>query len=165
MKFNELTIQSKKSRQRVGRGTGSGRGKTAGRGTKGQRSRSGAKLRPGFEGGQNPLMRRIPKTRGFRSFRTPATAVNISRLAAKADVLKDGVTGKSLTSAGIIDDDMQAIKLIGNIKLDQPFSCEVQAVSEAARKSIEAAGGSINLIPTPIREAKNPKAVDAEKKS
>ena len=88
MKYNELQITANKDKKRVGRGIAAGQGKTAGRGTKGQRSRTGSGRKPGFEGGQNPLMQRLPKMRGFRSFRTAASNVytdQLEALGAKVD--------------------------------------------------------------------------------
>jgi large subunit ribosomal protein L15 len=80
MKYNELNIEANKSKTRVGRGIAAGKGKTAGRGTKGQHSRTGSTRRPGFEGGQNPLMQRLPKLRGFKSFKVPAETIYTGQL-------------------------------------------------------------------------------------
>src|SRR5580658_7314175 len=80
MKFNELDVTARKRSNRVGRGIAAGQGKTAGRGTKGQKSRTGSRKRPGFSGGQNPLMQQLPKLPGFRSYRTKAEVVSVGQL-------------------------------------------------------------------------------------
>lgn len=156
MKIHELTISKKSSAKRVGRGIGSGTGKTAGRGTKGQNSRSGGGVRPGFEGGQNPLAKRIPKKRGFRALNPTSYAViNLSRL----EELKEGakVTNQSLVKGGWIDDIHTPVKILGVGKLTKKLSIELQAVSASARAAIEKAGGSFTVTEL----AKSPKLPSA----
>ena len=128
---------------RRGRGHGSGNGKTAGKGHKGQKARSGA-TRPGFEGGQMPLYRRIPK-RGFTNRNSKdIVAVNISVL----DRLEDGieVTPETLVAAGIIKNTRDGVKLLGNGSLIKKFNIKYIAVSESAKAKIEAAGGTCEVI-------------------
>ena len=128
---------------RRGRGHGSGNGKTAGKGHKGQKARSGA-TRPGFEGGQMPLYRRIPK-RGFTNPNSKdIVAVNISVL----DRLEDGieVTPETLVAAGIIKNTRDGVKLLGNGSLTKKFNIKYIAVSESAKAKIEAAGGTCEVI-------------------
>ena len=128
---------------RRGRGHGSGNGKTAGKGHKGQKARSGA-TRPGFEGGQMPLYRRIPK-RGFTNRNSKdIVAVNISVL----DRLEDGieVTPETLVAAGIIKNTRDGVKLLGNGSLTKKFNIKYIAVSESAKAKIEAAGGTCEVI-------------------
>ena len=128
---------------RRGRGHGSGNGKTAGKGHKGQKARSGA-TRPGFEGGQMPLYRRIPK-RGFTNRNSKdIVAVNISVL----DRLEDGieVTPETLVAAEIIKNTRDGVKLLGNGSLTKKFNIKYIAVSESAKAKIEAAGGTCEVI-------------------
>ena len=128
---------------RRGRGHGSGNGKTAGKGHKGQKARSGA-TRPGFEGGQMPLYRRMPK-RGFTNRNSKdIVAVNISVL----DRLEDGieVTPETLVAAGIIKNTRDGVKLLGNGSLTKKFNIKYIAVSESAKAKIEAAGGTCEVI-------------------
>jgi large subunit ribosomal protein L15 len=143
MKLNELAPEkgSRKARKRLGRGIASGSGKTAGRGTKGQKSRSGGGVRPGFEGGQMPIHRRLPK-RGFTNiFRENVVTVNIRDL---ARLESDGVVDKAaLIRAGVIKKDAELVKLLGQGKLDHPVTIKLDKVSSGAREKVLAAGGSI----------------------
>lgn len=130
-----------RSRIRKGRGPGSGIGKTSGRGGKGQTARSGGKIRPGFEGGQMPLIRRIPK-RGFTNpFKTPAQVVNVRHLG----LLKTGleVTPETLFGAGLVRRADRPIKLLGTGEVSRGFTVRGVAVSASARAKIESAGGTI----------------------
>src|SRR5580698_1985586 len=113
MKYHELTLRSHKSPKRVGRGISAGQGKTAGRGTKGQKSRAGSSRRPGFEGGQNPIMKRFPKLRGFTSHRPKTEAVYIADLQA----LSGTVDSQVLADKGLISSPYARIKVIGDEKL------------------------------------------------
>ena len=128
---------SKRSAFRVGRGHGSGNGKTAGRGHKGQKARSGGGVRPGFEGGQMPLYRRIPK-RGFTN-RNSKEIMNC---------FDDGaeVTIEALQAAGIIKNPMDGVKLLGNGDLTKKLSVKVNGYSQSAKEKIEAAGGTAELV-------------------
>ena len=146
MKLHELKAPagSTHSRKRKGRGTATGQGKTAGRGMNGQNSRSGGGVRLGFEGGQMPLYRRIPK-RGFTNRNSKdIVAVNISVL----DRLEDGieVTPETLVAAGIIKNTRDGVKLLGNGSLTKKFNIKYIAVSESAKAKIEAAGGTCEVI-------------------
>lgn len=135
---------SRKGRKRVGRGPGSGRGKTSARGEKGQKSRSGGGKGPGFEGGQMPLIRRVPK-RGFTNiFRVPYAVVNLDVLEALTDV--EAVTVDLLRERGLIRKAANRVKVLGDGELSRAVKVEVHAASASARAKIEAAGGSIELI-------------------
>ncbi len=147
MQLHDLTPApgSTKSRKRVGRGPGSGHGKTAGRGMNGQKSRSGGGKRVGFEGGQTPLARRLPKLPGFRNInRVEYKAVNVDRLSAKFDN-GDIVDGASLYEKGIIKHADDLVKILGNGELDKSLTVRVDKVSASAAAKIEAAGGKVEL--------------------
>lgn len=134
-----------RQRRVVGRGAGSGRGSTAGRGTKGQNARSGGGVRPGFEGGQMPLYRRIAR-RGFSNnlFRSEYTVLNLDALAQfEAGA---AVTAQSLAERGIIKKASEAVKILGNGEVAARLDVQVARVSAAARAKIEAAGGSVRLV-------------------
>ncbi len=145
MKLHELMAQrgSGKKGKRVGRGEGSGRGKTAGRGTKGQNSRSGGGVPLGFEGGQMPLQRRIPK-RGFTNiFKKQYKIINIKDLKHfKADEIVDR---DALLKAGLLKK-AKAVKLLGQGDISYPLDIKVNKVSQAAREKIESAGGKVDVI-------------------
>jgi large subunit ribosomal protein L15 len=129
------------ARLRVGRGPGSGIGKTSGRGQKGQRARAGGTVRPGFEGGQMPLIRRIPK-RGFTNpFREPAQVVNVRHLGLLAEGAE--VTPETLFGAGLVRRPDTPIKLLGMGDVQRRFTVKGVGVSASARQKIEAAGGTI----------------------
>lgn len=143
MKLNELAPEkgSRKARKRLGRGVASGSGKTAGRGTKGQNSRSGGGVRPGFEGGQMPIHRRLPK-RGFTNiFRKNVATVNLRDL---GRLEGDGIVDKAaLIRAGLIKKNAELVKLLGQGKVDRPVTIKLDMVSSGAREKVLAAGGSI----------------------
>ena len=133
-----------KKSKRIGRGHGSGWGKTAGKGHKGQKARSGGSIRPGFEGGQMPLQRRIPK-RGFNNiFAKNIIAVNVAAL----EVFEDGaeVTAEALAEKGIVKKACDGIKILGNGSLTKKLTVKVNAFSESAKQKIEAAGGKAEVI-------------------
>jgi len=134
-----------KKRKRVGRGDASGQGKTAGRGEKGQKARSGGKVRAGFEGGQMPLSRRLPK-RGFRNpFRERFIAVNLIDLCRKFS--KGAIIDKeALLASGIVKKKEDGIKILAKGNIDFPIILKVAKVSQAAREKITAAGGSIEEV-------------------
>ena len=135
---------SVRKRFRVGRGHGSGNGKTSGRGQKGQKSRSGGLPRPGFEGGQMPLYRRIPK-RGFTNYNhLDIIGVNVSAL----DVFDNGaeVDTEALIDAGIIKNPRDGIKLLGNGDISKKLTVKLNAFSASAKEKIEAAGGTCEVI-------------------
>ena len=147
MKLHELSpvAGSKKDARRIGRGHGSGWGKTAGKGHKAQKARSGGGVRPGFEGGQMPLQRRIPK-RGFNNiFAKKIVAINLSTLNRK---FEDGavVDIEALVNAGVVKNSFDAVKVLGNGKLEKKLTVKVSAFSESAKAAIEAAGGKTEVI-------------------
>jgi len=132
---------SRKKRKRVGRGNGSGHGGTACKGHKGQNARSGGKVRTGFEGGQMPLSRRLPK-RGFRNpFRKTIVGINIDQLKkfSKGSV----IDGEALLLAGIVKNKRDGIKLLGRGNINYPISLRINLISRSAKEKIVAAGGSI----------------------
>lgn len=146
MKLHELSPApgSVKDVKRIGRGHGSGHGKTAGKGHKGQWARSGGGVRPGFEGGQMPLMRRIPK-RGFNNiFATEYATVNVSAL----DVFNDGieVDADLLKAQGIIKDEKDGVKILGNGELTKKLTVKAAAFSASAKEKIEKAGGKAEVM-------------------
>ncbi|MBO5227558.1 MAG: 50S ribosomal protein L15 [Lachnospiraceae bacterium] len=146
MKMHELApaIGSTKEAKRIGRGHGSGNGKTAGKGHKGQKARAGHGMRPGFEGGQMPLQRRVPK-RGFNNiFAEEWAAINVSAL----EVFEDGtvVDAAALASKGIIKKANLPIKVLGNGKLTKKLEVKLNAYSASAAEKINAAGGKAEVI-------------------
>ena len=131
---------STKQRKRLGRGPGSGHGKTAGRGHKGYKSRSGSGVKPGFEGGQMPLQRRLPK-RGFNNiFKKQFALVSLSQLEALSG--DEVITSASLAKAGVVKQGM-AVKVLANGTIDKPVKVQVEKVSAKAKELIEAAGGAV----------------------
>lgn len=135
---------SRSSRKRVGRGTSSGTGKTSGRGQKGQLARSGGSTRLGFEGGQMPLFRRMPK-RGFNNInRKEYAVVNLRDLAKFNDGAEVSVA--SLKEAGIIKKELAGVKLLANGEVKAKLTVKVAKCSKAAKEAIEAAGGSVEVI-------------------
>ena len=146
MKLNELSpaAGSVKEAYRKGRGHGSGNGKTAGRGHKGQKARSGGGTRIGFEGGQMPLARRIPK-RGFNNiFAKPLTAVNVGLL----NCFEDGATvdAAAIIEAGIVSTCPNGLKVLGSGELTKKLTVKAAAFSESAKEKIEQAGGKAEVI-------------------
>lgn len=146
MKLHELKSAegSRKERNRVGRGSSSGNGKTSGRGQKGQNSRSGGGVRLGFEGGQTPLFRRLPK-RGFTNInRKEYAIVNLETL----NRFEDGteITPALLVESGIIKAEKSGIKVLGNGQVERKLTVKASKFSQAAKEAIEAAGGSIEVI-------------------
>ncbi len=144
MKIHELKLEAKADRKRVGRGIGSGTGKTAGRGTKGQNARTGGGVRPGFEGGQNPLYRRLPKKRGFKPhLQVKFQVVNVSSLESLG---KAAVDAKALIEAGLIRDNDQPVKLLGDGELKKAVTVKVHAATKSATAKIQKAGGKVELL-------------------
>lgn len=150
MKYNELNLTKQKSATRVGRGIAAGKGKTAGRGTKGQNARTGGGVRPGFEGGQNPLAQRLPKLPGFRSLRPKAETVYTGQL----DSLGAKVDNFSLAEAGVISSPYVRVKLIVKGDVSKKVTIKLQAASATAIKAVEKAGGSFESVERPKRVAK-----------
>lgn len=156
-KYNELQVESNRGRKRVGRGISAGGGKTAGRGTKGQGSRTGKKLRPTFQGGQNSLVRSIPKARGFKSLRTPAQVVYLDRL----NELKGSVDNFALYEAGLVSTPFHNVKVILRGELTAKVSLKTQGASKSVVEAIAKAGGSFKKTPTPLpKSAKEAEADD-----
>ncbi len=146
MKLHELKSPegSRKSRKRLGRGTGSGLGRNSGKGEKGQNSRSGGGVRPGFEGGQMPLYRRLPK-RGFTNpFSKEYNAVNLDRLS----IFEAGteVTEDLMLERGIISKKLDGVKILGNGTIDRALTVKASKFSRTASEKIEAAGGKTEVI-------------------
>ncbi len=146
MKLNELSpaIGSKTEGKRKGRGAGTGNGKTAGRGHKGQNARSGGGVRPGFEGGQMPIYRRLPK-RGFTNiFAKKYTEINVSDL----NKFEDGtvVDATLLKETGVISKILDGVVVLGRGELTKKITVKAARVTEGAAKKIEAAGGKVEVI-------------------
>jgi large subunit ribosomal protein L15 len=146
MKLNELSPAkgSRKAPRRLGRGVGSGSGKTAGRGTKGYNSRSGGGVRPGYEGGQMPLHRRLPK-RGFANiFRKNIAVINIRDLKRfdKGSVVDE----TALVQARLVRGKRDGIKLLGHGEIDYALEIKLSNISKSARGKVEAAGGKVEVI-------------------
>jgi len=138
---------STKKRKRVGRGTGSGKGKTSTRGTKGQNSRSGGGVRVTFEGGQLPLVKRLPKLRGFNNrFKIYYVPVNLDALAERFEAGAE-VSPESLHSAGLLGKLKDPVVILGRGEIDKALTVKVHRVSAAAKQQIESAGGSVEILP------------------
>ena len=146
MRLNELSPPkgARKAVKRLGRGPGSGHGKTAGRGNKGQKARSGGNIRPGYEGGQMPLQRRLPK-RGFTNiFRKEFAIVNIRDL---LRFEKGSVVDKAaLAAAGLLRRESDGVKLLGQGTIDYPLVLKVERCSGSARTKVESVGGRVELV-------------------
>ena len=146
MKLHELSPAqgSTHEAKRKGRGIGTGNGKTAGRGMKGQNSRSGGGVRIGFEGGQMPITRRLPK-RGFNNiFAKPFEAINVSALNCFD---KDAIVGvEELLKTGILSKCQYGVKILGNGEIEKPLTVRASAFSETAKQKIEAAGGKAEVV-------------------
>ena len=145
MKLNELSNANATARKRVGRGPGSGTGKTSGKGHKGQNARSGGGVRPGFEGGQLPLFRRLSK-RGFNNynFRTVYATVNVGDL----ERFEEGttVTKESLIEVGLVKKELDGIKVLGNGELTKKLTVKANKFSSTAKTKIENVGGTTEVI-------------------
>jgi large subunit ribosomal protein L15 len=145
---------SKKGRKRVGRGDSSGRGKTAGRGTKGQNARSGGGVRPYFEGGQLPLVRRLPQVRGFTNiFKNQFSTVNLDRLNERF-AKGDEVSPAALAEVGLVSSSSELVKILGRGELEKPLTVRAHGFSASARAKIEAAGGTVEELPVPAEKPK-----------
>jgi large subunit ribosomal protein L15 len=155
MQLHELRSPkgARKRRKRVGRGIAAGQGKTAGRGTKGQASRSGGTKGPYFEGGQLPLVRRLPFKRGFTNiFKVHYVPVNLYRLdefSADAEVSPD-----TLATAGIIKSSSLPVAILGDGELDRPLMVKAHRFSASARAKIEEAGGSVEELPWEVKRGR-----------
>ncbi|MGA7940855.1 MAG: 50S ribosomal protein L15, partial [Bradyrhizobium sp.] len=151
MKLSDIADNSgsRKKRMRVGRGIGSGKGKTAGRGGKGQTARSGVRIK-GFEGGQMPLHRRLPK-RGFNNiFRLEFAEINLDRLQEAIDAklldAKDTVTAETLVKAGVLRRSRDGVRLLGRGALKAKLNIEVHGASKPAIAAVEKAGGTVKIL-------------------
>ena len=146
MKLHELkpAFGSTTAPKRLGRGTGSGLGKTSGKGHKGAKARSGGGKRPGFEGGQMPLTRRLPKRGFFNPFRTEYVAINVDRL----EMFEDGMTISpvELIQYGIINKIEDGVKILGNGELTKKLTVQANKFTATAKEKIEAAGGKAEVI-------------------
>jgi large subunit ribosomal protein L15 len=156
MKLSDIADNagSRKKRMRVGRGIGSGKGKTSGRGGKGQTARSGVRIK-GFEGGQMPLHRRLPK-RGFTNiFRLNFVEINLDRLQDAVDSkllnAKDTVTAESLVKAGVLRRSRDGVRLLGRGELKAKLNIEVHGASKPAIAAVEKAGGSVKIL-APVKD-------------
>lgn len=150
MKYNDLQISRNRGTKRVGRGIAAGQGKTAGRGTKGQNSRTGGKVRPGFEGGQNPLYMRLPKLPGFRSHRPKAELVYTGQL----DQVGAVVDNFSLANAAITSSPHVQVKLVVKGEVNKKVTVKLQAASANAVAAVQKAGGSFTAVPRVARSTK-----------
>lgn len=168
MKYHELEITGYRKSKRVGRGIAAGRGKTAGRGTKGQKARAGSSAKPGFAGGSNPLMQKLPKLPGFRSHRAPAENVytgQLERFGGKT------VDANMLAEAGLISSPYVRVKLLVKGDLTKKVTVKLPAASEPAVAVVEKAGGSFERVArlgrpktsAKSKGAKTPKAEEAAK--
>ncbi len=157
MKYHELKVESKGSPKRVGRGISAGQGKTAGRGTKGQRARTGSSKKPGFMGGQLPLMQRLPKLPGFKSIRVPAENVYTGQL----DQFKGTVDNLALADAGITSSPFVRVKLIVKGEVTKKVDLKVQLASVSAVEAVKKAGGTVTIVD----QVKRPKLEKNENKA
>lgn len=159
MKYHELQVKASANAKRVGRGISAGQGKTAGRGTKGQKARTGAKRKPGFAGGQNPLMQQLPKLPGFRSHRQANETVYTGQL----DALKaKTITAETLATAGLISNAYVGVKLLSKGEVKSALSVKLPAASETAIANLQQAGGSFEKT---ARMQRPKTAVKTEKQS
>lgn len=144
MKIHELKVVAAKSKTRVGRGIAAGQGKTAGRGTKGQNSRSGGGVRVGFEGGQNPLAKRLPKKRGFKALNHQDYQLislrDLGRFKAGSTI-----AAEQLKEARLIKSLDQPVKLLANGEITAKLTIRIEAASQAARQAVTQAGGKLEL--------------------
>ena len=148
MKYHQLNAAKAKASRRVGRGIAAGRGKTAGRGTKGQGARAGSSKKPGFAGGSNPLMQKLPKLPGFKSHRVPAENVYTGQLEQFANKTVDANT---LAEAGLISNPYTKVKLILKGELTKKLTVKLPAASVSAIAAIQKAGGSFEPSPRQSR--------------
>jgi large subunit ribosomal protein L15 len=147
MQMNELSpaLGSRKNKKRVGRGNGSGHGSFCGRGIKGQKSRSGVQIQRGFEGGQLPIIKRLPRKRGFHNpFRVAYSPVNVDALNTFAAGTE--ITPEMLYAAGFTDSRTRPVKILANGEIKIAVTVKANKFSEAAKAKIEAAGGKVEEI-------------------
>jgi large subunit ribosomal protein L15 len=151
MKYNQLKTVKKRQPKRVGRGISAGQGKTAGRGTKGQNARTGGGVRPGFEGGQNPLYARLPKLRGFTSKRDRVYTIYTDQLAK----LGTTITNSGLAEAGLVPHAYVPVKVLLRGVVDKKVAVKLQAASQGAIAAIQKAGGNFTKVAHLKRAAKS----------
>ncbi len=155
MQLHDLqpNVGAKKKRKRVGRGISAGQGKTAGRGTKGQGARQGGGPSPYFEGGNLPMVRKMPFKRGFTNLRKiKYVEVNLGRL--EGLFVKNGVvTPETLASVGVMKDTALPVVVLGQGELTKPLTVKVHRVSASAKAAIEKAGGTVEILPWAVQEA------------
>lgn len=152
-KYNELQVTAIKNKKRVGRGIASGQGKTAGKGTKGQKARTGKKLRPTFAGGSGSLVRRVPKSHGFKSLHASAQVVYLDHLNALKGKLVDNA---ALYKAGYISSPYQSVKIILRGELTAKIDLHVAGASKSVRETVVKAGGTFVKTPVPLRLTTKP---------
>lgn len=143
MKYNDLDVTKSRSAKRVGRGIAAGQGKTAGRGTKGQKARTGSSRKPGFEGGQNPLMQRLPKLHGFRSYKPKVENVFTGQL---NDLKAKTVDNFALSEAGLTSSPYVNVKLLVKGELKKAVTVKLQGASENAIAAVQKAGGTFEAV-------------------
>ena len=154
MKYHELSTTPKQNKRRVGRGIAAGQGKTAGRGTKGQGARTGYSKKPGFEGGQNPLMQRLPKLVGFRSRKPKAEVVYTGQLNALASKTIDNA---ALAAAGLVSSEFVKVKIVLKGEITKKITAKLQAASAGAIAAIQKAGGTFEQVVGQARPASKKK--------
>lgn len=150
MKFNELNVKANRRSNRVGRGISHGQGKTAGRGTKGQNARKSGGVRPGFEGGQSPLMQRLPKLRGFQPIKPSTRAVYTAQL----NNLGANIDNSTLAEAGLVENPYQRTKLVLKGEITKKVNVKLQGASAGAVAAVKKAGGSFVRVPQNKRPSK-----------
>jgi large subunit ribosomal protein L15 len=160
MKYNELKLDQHRRAKRVGRGIAGGQGKTAGRGTKGQNSRTGSKKRPGFAGGQNPLMQQLPKLPGFKSKQVKAEIIYTDEL---VKISSKEVDADSLFDAKLIANKYGKVKLLFRGDVSKKATVKIQAASQTAIESLQKAGGSFEKVPQVKRPKTSTKKSDTTK--
>lgn len=163
MKYNELKLEKFTKGSRPGRGISAGQGKTAGRGTKGQGSRTGKKLRPGFEGGQTPLVRRLPKVRGFSH--APNVLYQEVKLSDLNGLKGSNITAETLAAAGVIKYAKRPTKLIGTGTIESAVTITVDAATAGATTAVEKAGGKVTLVEKKPKKSFKRVAPEAETKA
>ena len=161
MKYNELTSKATKKTNRVGRGIAAGQGKTAGRGTKGQMSRTGSSRKPGFEGGQNPLLQRLPKLRGFTSHAVRNEVVYTGQLNDLSDKVIDS---EVLAKAKLISNPYVRVKLITKGDITRKIDVKLFLASASAAASLESAGGSFTKVAANYRPKTSTKRIAESRK-
>jgi large subunit ribosomal protein L15 len=162
MKYNQLTATKHRSAKRVGRGIAAGQGKTAGRGTKGQMARTGASKRPGFEGGQTPLMQRLPKLPGFKSKALKPEVIYTGQLDTFAGKTVDA---KALADAGLLTNEYVSFKIITRGEVTKKVTIKAAGISASALAAVQKAGGSFEKVGRVTRPASQKKAEKAAKKA